>query len=215
MWYLHHTPWWLRALFAAGCTWQAPAQGGQVYLTFDDGPHPEATPLVLEALAAAGMQGTFFCIGKNVDRYPELYNRILAEGHAVGNHTMLHANGRHTSVEDYLLQIAQAGQRIGSNLFRPPYGQISRRQVAALRSRWPQADIVMWSVLSGDFDERKSGTYCFAQVERHLQPGGIVVFHDSTKALPRLREALPMTLQYLQSKGWQSVAMPSVSVPLV
>ena len=215
MFYLHHTPWWLRALFPAGCTWQAPAAGGQVYLTFDDGPHPEATPLVLEALAAAGMQGTFFCIGKNVDRYPALYQRILAEGHAAGNHTMLHANGRHTATDDYLQQIAQAGQRIGSNLFRPPYGQLTRRQASALRQRWPQAECIMWSVLSGDFDERKTGAYCFAKVMRHLRPGGIVVFHDSAKALPRLREALPMTLQYLQAKGWTSAALPSVSVPLV
>jgi peptidoglycan-N-acetylglucosamine deacetylase len=208
MFYLHHTPWWLRRLFPKNVCWQGPVlAGSEVYLTFDDGPHPEATPFVLEQLARAGMKATFFCIGKNVEKYPELYQRILDEGHAVGNHTMHHVNGRQTAVDTYIDNIRQAGALVQSCLFRPPYGQITQQQAHALQTQMPHMQVVMWSVLSGDFDTRKTGERCAKMVERHTQPGSLIVFHDSTKAWSRLQVALPLTLQMLQQKGWRSMAL--------
>ena len=188
--------------------WQGPAlTGKEVYLTFDDGPHPEATPFVLDELAKAGMKGTFFCIGKNVEKYPALYQRILAEGHSVGNHTMHHLNGRQTAVETYIDNIKQASAFVDSRFFRPPYGQITRKQAEALQTQVPGMEIVMWSVLSGDFDTRKTGESCAKMVERYTKPGSLIVYHDSAKAWDRLKVALPLTLQMLQRKGLRSVAL--------
>lgn len=209
MFYLHHTPWWLRQLFPKGLLWQGPVlQGNEVYLSFDDGPHPEATPFVLDQLKAAGMQGTFFCIGNNVEKEPSIYQRILTEGHAVGNHTMHHLNGRKNSTADYIADIDVASKLIDSRLFRPPYGQLTRAAAAQIRERYPRTSIVMWSVLTGDFDTSIDGQHCFKAVKKHTQPGCIIVFHDSAKAMPRLQEALPLTLAWLQQQGLHSKALP-------
>lgn len=208
MFYLHHTPWWLRLLFPKGLQWQGPVlQDNEVYLTFDDGPHPEATPFVLDQLKAAGMQGTFFCIGKNVQQHPAIYQRILAEGHAVGNHTMHHLNGRKTTTSNYVADVDAAASVIHSQLFRPPYGQITKAKATQIRSRYPDMSVVMWTVLTGDFDTAKNGEDCFAAVQKHTRPGCIIVFHDSAKAMPRLQEALPLTLAWLQQKGLHSKAI--------
>lgn len=211
MFYLHHTPWWLRMLFPKGLQWQGPVlQGHEVYLTFDDGPHPEATPFVLDQLKAAGMHGTFFCIGKNVLLYPDIYQRILAEGHAVGNHTMHHLNGRKATTSDYVADVDAAASVIDSQLFRPPYGQLTKDEATQIRARYPDMSVVMWSVLTGDFDTAKNGQHCFAAVQKHTRPGSIIVFHDSAKAMPCLQEALPLTLSWLHEKGLHSKALPSV-----
>ncbi len=211
MFYLHHTPWWLRMLFPKGLQWQGPVlQGNEVYLTFDDGPHPEATPFVLDQLKAAGMHGTFFCIGKNVQLYPDIYQRILAEGHAVGNHTMHHLNGRKTTTSNYVADVDAAASVIDSQLFRPPYGQLTKDEATQICARYPDMSVLMWSVLTGDFDTAKNGQHCFAAVQKHTRPGSIIVFHDSAKAMPRLQEALPLTLSWLLEKGLHSKALPSV-----
>ena len=199
MFYLTSSPWWLRRLYP-DCLWEMPKDGGKVYLTFDDGPHPEATPLVLDMLAAAGAKASFFCIGDNVRKYPEIYQRILAEGHRVGNHSFHHLNGWKTSDSDYLEDIRKASELIDSPIFRPPFGRIRRSQIRALRNTGMRP--VMWSLLSGDFDLKLSEEKCAENVLRNLAPGHIVVFHDSQKALQKIKYALPLVLQLISERGW-------------
>jgi peptidoglycan/xylan/chitin deacetylase (PgdA/CDA1 family) len=143
--YLIKTPWWLRALYPT-LTWRMPRGEKTIYLTFDDGPHPTATPFVLEELRKAGAKATFFCIGKNVAQYPALYQQILDEGHATGNHTYNHVNGWKVTDEVYKNEIEQAAQLIKSNLFRPPYGRIKRSQIKQLQTPNPKLQTIMWSV---------------------------------------------------------------------
>lgn len=203
--YLTKTPWWLRALYPS-LIWRMPVgEGRKIYLTFDDGPHAQATPFVLDQLAAYGAKATFFCIGKNVAAEPAIYQRILAEGHAVGNHTQDHVNGWKTDDVSYLNSIATAEQYISSTLFRPPYGRIKRSQIKALRQQ--QKKIVMWDVLSADFDTRLTGEACLAYVLYHTRPGSILLFHDSAKAWDRMSVALPAVLKYFSEKGFRFEAI--------
>jgi peptidoglycan-N-acetylglucosamine deacetylase len=198
--YLVKTPWWLRKLYPS-LTWSIPTEEKIVYLTFDDGPHPEITPFVLDLLAQYNMKATFFCIGKNVRKYPEVYKRILDEGHRTGNHTMGHLNGWKTGDAVYLNDVLVAKEFIDTKLFRPPYGRISSFQIQQLK---PVFDIVMWDVISGDFDVNINGAKCVQNVALNTEPGSIVVFHDSEKAFPRLQYALPKVLEFLADKGWTS-----------
>jgi peptidoglycan/xylan/chitin deacetylase (PgdA/CDA1 family) len=197
--YLVRTPALLKWIYK-DCLWQMPGDGGRVYLTFDDGPHPEITAWVLDQLAAYGAKGSFFCIGDNVRKFPETYQRILDEGHSVGNHTFHHLNGWKTEDDTWFSDIGKASALIDSSLFRPPYGRIRLRQVRRLRSLGMRP--VMWSVLSGDFDQALSGEVCAANVLDNMRPGSVVVFHDSEKAEDRLRYALPLVLQMIKEKGW-------------
>jgi peptidoglycan-N-acetylglucosamine deacetylase len=199
MFYLTSSPWWLRRLYP-DCLWEMPKDDGKIYLTFDDGPHPDATPMVLDMLAAVGAKASFFCIGDNVRKYPEVYQRILREGHRVGNHSYHHLNGWKTSNDAYLEDIRKAAERIDSNIFRPPYGRIRRAQIRALRSMGLKP--VMWSLLSGDFDPQLSEEQCAENVLKNLAPGHIVVFHDSKKALQKMQYALPLVLQLISERGW-------------
>lgn len=197
MYYFIKTPSWLKRLYPRRL-WSRKETEKNVYLTFDDGPHPVATPFVLEELKKYKALATFFCIGKNVMAHSDIYQRILEEGHRTGNHTQDHLNGWKTSDEVYINNIAEAAKYISSNLFRPPYGRIRSSQVKKLN----EFAIVMWDVLSGDFDESISGEKCLDNVLRHTKPGSIIVFHDSQKALPRLQYALPQLLQWLQAQGY-------------
>lgn len=181
-----------------------------VYLTFDDGPHPLATPFVLKQLEAANARGTFFCIGKCVSEYPEIFDSIIAAGHSVGNHTFNHLNGWKTSSDEYLENIAAANELIHSRAFRPPYGRISRTQAAFLHAGEHPWKIYMWSVLSADFDVSIAPEKCLDNVLSNITPGAIVVFHDSAKAWDRLRYALPFVLDYCNKKGWAMEALPVV-----
>lgn len=174
-----------------------------VYLTFDDGPHPKATPFILDELAKVDAKGTFFCLGKNVEQHPDIYQRILDEGHAVGNHTHDHLNGWNTKTESYIESVSAAEQHIKSRLFRPPYGRITRAQAAKLAKASPPFRIIMWDVISADFDERITPDKCLDNVIKHTQPGSIVVFHDSTKAWERMSFALPRALKFFKEKGWK------------
>ncbi len=205
--YLIKTPFWLRLIYRS-CTWRMPTQEKVLYLSFDDGPHPEATPFVLEQLANYHAKASFFCIGKNVQMYPAIYDAILDDHHAVGNHTQHHMNGWKNTTTAYLEEIEAAQKYIVSNLFRPPYGRIRFGQIKALRKRieLPQ-NIVMWDVLSGDFDTTISGDDCAANVIRHAAPGSIIVFHDSAKAMDRLRIALPKVLLHFSNLGYQFKAL--------
>ncbi|SJZ75335.1 polysaccharide deacetylase family protein [Sediminibacterium ginsengisoli] len=200
--YLVKTPWWLRMLYPS-LTWRIPAEEKILYLTFDDGPHETATPFVLDTLGRYNAKATFFCIGNNVKQHPEIYRRILNDGHATGNHTHQHLNGWKTPVNDYLADIAAASEYISSPLFRPPYGRISRAQLKALRKKGADpANIIMWDVLSADFDTNLTPEACLAYVLYHCRPGSVIVFHDSQKAWPRLSHALPLVLDHFSKSGY-------------
>jgi peptidoglycan/xylan/chitin deacetylase (PgdA/CDA1 family) len=205
--YFIKTPFWIRLIYRS-CIWRKPNQDRVLYLSFDDGPHPEATPFVLEQLSNFNAKASFFCIGKNVQLYPEIYDVILAAGHVVGNHTQNHMNGWKNNTENYIADIREATKVINSNLFRPPYGRISFSQIKALRldPALPQ-QIMMWDVLSGDFDTTITGEQSAQNVIQHAGPGSIVVFHDSAKAMDRLRIALPKVLAHFSKLGYQFKAL--------
>jgi peptidoglycan/xylan/chitin deacetylase (PgdA/CDA1 family) len=200
------TPWILKKLYPE-CTWEVAGAAGSVYLTFDDGPEPAVTPFVLDQLKAAGFKATFFCIGKNVKAHPDIFRRILDEGHAVGNHTQHHLSGWKSTDKVYIDDVVQASALIPSKLFRPPYGRATRFQMRCLMQSPLRMKIVMWSLLSGDFDPARTEEQCWRAVDRHLAPGQIVTFHDSLKAEKKLRYVLPRLIGKLQEKGWDSLAM--------
>jgi peptidoglycan-N-acetylglucosamine deacetylase len=206
--YLIKTPFWLRAFYPK-CTWNIPSNDKVIYLSFDDGPHPEATPFVLAELKKYHAKATFFCIGNNVLKHPNIYESILQEGHRVGNHTYDHLNGWKTTTNDYIENIKDATNLIESNLFRPPYGRITKRQIRALSSmkNLPQ-QIIMWDVLSGDFDLKLNGEDCARNVIKNTKPGSIIVFHDSQKAWDRMSVALPMVLAYFSQLGYRFETIP-------
>ena len=204
--YLVKSPWVLKKLYPF-CIWDIPAPEQTLYLTFDDGPHPVATAFVLDALKANNAKATFFCIGKNVEAFPELYRRILLEGHRVGNHTYNHLNGWKMSDQDYVADILKAKKVIDSNLFRPPYGRITNFQAKLLQRNFTAKEelfrIVMWNVLSGDFDKTLDGEQCANKVISNTRNGSMIVFHDSEKAFPRLEIALPKVLEHFRKKGFR------------
>ena len=204
--YLVKTPWWLRALYPT-LIWQIPTKEKVIYLSFDDGPHETATNFVLDTLAKFNAKASFFCIGKNVQKYPAIYQRIINEEHAVGNHTQHHANGWKVSDEIYFEEIEQAAASIKTNLFRPPYGRIKRAQIDTITNM--PFHIIMWSVLSGDFDLNLSPEACSNNVKNHAKSGSIVVFHDSTKAWERMSYALPMVLAHFSNLGYRFEAIPA------
>jgi len=184
--------------------WSIDTVERNIYLTFDDGPHPVATAFVLDELKKYNAKATFFCIGKNVESNPGLYNRIIAEGHQTGNHTHNHLNGWTTADEVYLDDVRLAARSIQSALFRPPYGRIRSRQVRRLN----EYKIVMWDVLSGDFDLRISKEACLQNVLENTAPGSIVVFHDSEKAWDNLQYSLPQVLEHFSKKEYKFLPLP-------
>lgn len=196
--YLARTPAIMKPLMRE-LIWSMPGTGRTVHLTFDDGPIPEVTPWVLDTLAEHDAKATFFCIGRNAEANPGLLHRIGQEGHAVGNHTYDHLDGWHTTAFTYLRNVLRCQDLTGSRLFRPPYGHITRRQAKALHARF---DVVMWSVLSADFDTGIDGKQCLHNVTRNTHPGAIIVFHDSLKAEVRLRYVLPRVLAWLGREGY-------------
>jgi peptidoglycan/xylan/chitin deacetylase (PgdA/CDA1 family) len=205
MFYLVRSPWWLKKWYS-GLVWNIPVTEKILYLTFDDGPHPEATPFVLDELKRYGAKATFFCIGKNVEEQPAIYRRILEEGHRAGNHTHNHLNGWKTPDKKYLENIGQAAKYIDSDLFRPPYGRITKFQASLLRGV-PEYKIIMWEVLSADFDRSLTAATCTRNVIRSARPGSIVVFHDSEKAFERLQGALPKVLTHFSELGYRFEAI--------
>lgn len=200
--FLIKIPWWLKRLYPKRI-WQMDPSEKKIYLTFDDGPHPVATPFVLDILKKYDAKATFFCIGKNVAAHPEIFQRILSENHSVGNHTQDHLNGWHSDTETYIKNVELARGYIKSSLFRPPYGKIRSAQVKKMQ----QYRIIMWDVLSGDFDKAVSPQSCFENVRNHTNNGSIIVFHDSEKAWDKMSNTLPLVLEHFSKKGFQFSAI--------
>jgi peptidoglycan/xylan/chitin deacetylase (PgdA/CDA1 family) len=201
MFYLVKSPWWLKKIIYPSYTWDIASTSKSLYLSFDDGPHPLFTPYVLDELKKYKAKATFFCIGKNVAEHPEIYQRILNEGHATGNHTHNHLNGWHTTETEYFDNTLLACRYIDSNLFRPPYGRITRFQAKHLQEKLG-FKIIMWSVLSGDFDTSLTEEQCWRNIQKSAKKGAVIVFHDSEKAAPRMLPALKNTLEYFSGKGF-------------
>ena len=179
--------------------WKVDETQKTIYLTFDDGPIPETTEWILKTLQQFNAKATFFCVGDNVRKYPELFQQILDEGHLVGNHTYNHLNGWNTSVDEYIENVEKAAKLIKSNLFRPPRGMIRIDQAQKLLEKY---HIVMWNVLSVDYDKDVSPQQCLKNVTSNAKAGSIVVFHDSLKAQKNMQYALPKTLEYYAEKGY-------------
>lgn len=180
--------------------WAFPHKRDSVYLTFDDGPIPEVTPWVLDELKKHNAKATFFCIGENVKKHPEIFERILSEGHSVGNHTFNHLKGSKTQTSKYIENTLLAEKLIHSKLFRPPYGKITSKQAKILQIKGFK--IVMWDVISYDYDSTVSEEKCLQNVLKNIKPGSIVVFHDSLKAEKNLRFLLPKVLEIIKEDGY-------------
>ena len=183
-----------------GITWRIPTTEKVLFLTFDDGPIPEVTPWVLDQLHAFEAKATFFCVGQNVVNHPTVFNRIIEEGHSVGNHTFNHVSGWGTENLPYFHNIRQAARLVKSTLFRPPYGRLMPSQKNFLQRHY---QIVMWDVLSGDYDPNLAAETCLANVIDNARPGSIIVMHDSLKAHDNLRFMLPRVLEHYTALGYR------------
>ena len=187
--------------------WNIPNTENKIYLTFDDGPTADVTEWVLEELKKQQAKATFFCIGKNIENNPDLFKKVITDGHAVGNHTFNHLNGWKTNSEDYLKNTFQCQSEISklkvanNKLFRPPYGKIKTSQSKRLRQSGYR--IIMWDVLSADFDQTISPEKCLENVLQNVVSGSIIIFHDSVKAHKNLEYVLPRSLQILKDKGFK------------
>lgn len=179
--------------------WRKSATEKKLYLTFDDGPIPELTPWVLDVLKQYSIKATFFCVGHNVHKHPELYVRILNEGHSVGNHTYNHINGWNTDTNEYLENIEKCAELLNSKLFRPPYGKLKPTQIKRIKANYA---IIMWDVLSGDYDTTIAPERCLLNVTNAIRNGSIIVFHDNIKAKDNLQYALPKFIEYALEKGY-------------
>lgn len=175
-----------------------------IYLTFDDGPVPEITPAVLEILKQYHAKATFFCVGDNVRKHPDVYEMVLKAGHATGIHTFSHLKGIKTDDATYFSDIEKCAEYIDTNLFRPPYGRISRSQVRYLRSKYR---IIMWSALTGDYNHQLTKEQVLVNAIKYTGNGSIVVFHDSIKAAERMFYALPRMLEHFTKMGYKFEAI--------
>ena len=195
--------------------WDIPNNDNSVYLTFDDGPTPEITQWTLLQLKKYNAKATFFCIGNNVEKHPEIFNSVIQQGHVIGNHTFNHLNGWKTETETYIKNAKQCEIRISnqqseinnrkSKLFRPPYGKIKSKQAQKLMELGYK--IIMWDVLSADFDSSITRKKCLNNVISNVQSGSIIVFHDSVKGFKNLEYVLPKTLEFLKQNGYKCEAI--------
>jgi len=180
--------------------WRKNSSEKVIYLTFDDGPVPEVTPQVLDLLDKHDLKATFFSVGENVRKYPDLYAEVIRRGHRMGNHTFNHLKGFNVSTEEYVENVKKAALYINSNLFRPPYGRISFKQLKALRKDYT---IIMWDIITYDFDRKLSPGKVFDIVKRFSRNGSVVVFHDSIKAKDNMLAVLPLAIEYWNSEGYR------------
>jgi peptidoglycan/xylan/chitin deacetylase (PgdA/CDA1 family) len=189
--------------------WRVPNAGKTLYLTFDDGPIPELTPWVLDELKRRNAKATFFCVGSNVEQHPDIFQRILEEEHAVGNHTQHHLNGWKTDIEKYLMDIDACQKALDSNgaqtkLFRPPYGRLTWQQ----RKQLEEHQIVMWDVLSKDYLMTLDPKVVLEESIKATEPGSIIVFHDNIKAEKNIRYALPLYMDHFLKMGYKFESLP-------
>lgn len=196
--YLVKTPHLIQSLFP-NFTWKIPSTEKVLYLTFDDGPIPSVTPWVIEQLEQYNAKATFFCVGDNVKKHPEIFQQLVSNGHAIGSHTQNHLNGWITDNIPYFHNVRHAANLTNSVLFRPPYGRLRPKQAQFLQRHYR---IVMWDVLSGDFDPRISPEQCLANVINNANAGSIIVFHDSLKAEDKLNYVLPKVLEHFTKEGY-------------
>lgn len=186
--------------------WNIPNHEKKVYLTFDDGPTPEITEWTLEQLKKYEAKATFFCIGNNIKKHPGIFQKVIQEGHQIGNHTFNHLKGWKTTTDNYVENVALCQSQFTIHhlpftiLLRPPYGKIKLSQSKKLRALGYK--IIMWDIISYDFDTETSKEKCLENVLKNVESGSIIVFHDSVKAAPNLKYALPKTLEFLKEKGF-------------
>lgn len=213
------THWLMKKIFY-GFTWQFPTTKKIVYLTFDDGPTAEVTDWTLDILKKYNAKATFFCIGKNISLNPNIFKKLQKEGHSVGNHTFSHMNGWYYSPEKYMKNVNlcekamsefSTESHLPQKLFRPPYGKVNFNQFRLLKEKKYQ--IIMWDILSADFDTTISPQKCAENVLKNIKPGSIIIFHDSLKAFKNMKYALTKTLDYLQKNGYEMKAIQSVPEP--
>ena len=180
--------------------WRMPVDGKKIYLTFDDGPVPYITPWVLDLLKKENIKATFFCVGDNVTKNHDIYKRIVSEKHSIGNHTFNHVNGWNTHGNQYFRNIIKCAEVVDSKLFRPPYGRIKKSQLALITKQY---SVVMWDVLSGDYDKKTSPLQCLQNVIDNVRSGSVIVFHDSEKAQKNMEYALPKFIHYAKENGYE------------
>jgi peptidoglycan-N-acetylglucosamine deacetylase len=179
--------------------WRKDPSKKVIYLTFDDGPVPEVTPLVLDLLDEHNIKATFFCVGENVQKHPDTFAQVMSRGHKVGNHTFNHLKGFSVKDEEYYDNIDKAAELIDSKLFRPPYGRVTGKQMKKLRDRYA---IIMWDVITHDYNKSLSPETIMRTIKRYSRNGSLVVFHDSIKAKENVLAVLPLAIEYWKSKGY-------------
>ena len=198
-------PIFLKIFYGHDVIWNIPSREKTLYLTFDDGPVPEVTHDILSFLKIYNAKATFFYVGENVVKYPELFRKVLNEGHNTGNHTYNHMNGWKTRVDEYVDNVKKCNFVVQSKLFRPPFGKIKYQQIKKLRDEYR---IIMWSALSYDFHDKVNPEQCFMNVRKNAQSGSIIVFHDSIKAREKVLYALPKVLDYFSEQGYNFKSIP-------
>jgi peptidoglycan/xylan/chitin deacetylase (PgdA/CDA1 family) len=201
--YWVRTPNWLKKLLPQ-LVWDLPTTEKSIYITFDDGPTPGATPQVLAFLREYGAKATFFCLGSQAEKHLQLLEQIKAEGHTLANHGYCHLNGFFTCNDKYIENANRGAIIAGSKLFRPPYGRISPRQINFLKKEY---QIIMWSLMSFDFDRKLTPEQCLDNVVKNIFPGAIIVFHDTEKAKERVLYVLPRLLEWIEVNGYRALSM--------
>lgn len=203
---IEQPPFFYRMLFPE-TVWRIHRKQRTVYLTFDDGPIPEVTPWVLDTLDHYGVKATFFCVGDNVRRNPELFQEIIKRGHTVGNHTMNHMQSMKVTTRTYLRNVAMANELIGSRLFRPPHGLMRWGTARLLKNHFT---LVMYDLVTRDYSKKLNGEQVLHNVKKYARKGSIIVFHDSLKAEKNMKYALPLAIEWLKKKGYEIKPIPII-----
>ena len=196
---LARPPYLLRKVYP-GVVWRMSKQEKKIYLTFDDGPVPGVTPAALSVLKQLNVKATFFCVGDNAEKHPGIYQQVIAEGHSIGNHTFHHVDGWNISSRNYLEEVNHCAEIVSSELFRPPYGRMRPSQRKAIQRKYK---IILWDVLTYDFEQSLSGEDCLELALKNSRNGSIVVFHDSEKAKERMLYALPEYIEEMRRRGFE------------
>ncbi len=193
----------IRKLFN-GTTWKEQTSDNEVFVTFDDGPIPEVTPWVLDEADKWGAKLTFFCVGENAYKHPDVLNEVIHRGHKIGNHTYNHIKAWSNNKQYYFNNIQKASEYLNTNLFRPPHGQIYPWYINPIKTQLHFEKIIMWDILTCDYDKNLSGEQVFNHVQKHISPGSIIVFHDSLKAMKNMQYAFPKTLELIQNRNFKA-----------